>query len=183
MARLVSSVIFIVFFSHMAFSADSAAGEPLPYTEDEFNPVLKDVRRAEIIAFGSFPFVVFFSTIYYDVYRYFSHDMREEYLPWPFKDASTAVAVSEDEQKRLLLVSAGISVGIAAIDFVVRGVLRHMREKRAAGETEDSHPIQIRPLVRSNDGSPYPQPSVPDADGGIQEDAPRDSSGGGGGAR
>ncbi len=165
--RLLSSVIFFVLTVCLIFPSDTddAENEPVPYSEDEFNPVLKDLRRAEIIAFGSFPFVVFFSTIYYDVYRYFSHDMQDAYLPWPFKDASTAISVSEDEQKMILFTSIGISVGIAAFDFIFRAIFRNIKEKKAEEEARKNiHPIQIKPLIRANEESLYPQPSIPEPD-------------------
>ncbi len=164
--RLMSLVLFFALSACLVFPANTGTGEEEyePYSGDEFNPVLKDIRRAEIIAFGSFPFVVFFSTVYYDVYRYFSHNMQDAYLPWPFKDASTAVSVSENEQKMLLFTSMGISVGIALFDFVFRTVFRNMKEKKAEEEArENIHPIQIRPLIRAKDESIYPQPPVPDS--------------------
>ena len=80
----------------------------------------KDLRRWEIIAFGSFPFTVFFSTFGMDTYRWgkesgFS-DMR--YAPWPLKSAG-AVEMTNDEYKKTLLIAAGASAVIAVVDLII----------------------------------------------------------------
>ena len=161
--RFTACAVFAVFFCSLLPAADSTNdGEPAPYEEEEFSHLSRDIRRAEIIAFGTFPFVVPFSTVFYDVYRYFAHDMSSAYLPWPFKDSSTAVSVTNDEYKMLLIASAGISVGIAAVDFVVRRALRKRRESREAeAAAQEVHPIQVRPRIYSNAESPFPQPAMP----------------------
>lgn len=163
--RLVSAVLFFCLAVKMFCAGNTeqdAAAEPVPYREEEFPGWMQDLRRAEIIAFGSFPFVVFFSTMYYDVYRYFSHGCSSSYLPWPFKDSSTAAAVTNDELKMLVAVSAGISAGVAAVDWIFRTVAHSRQEKREAEEAGNGNlPIQIRPRIRANPASHYPQPPLP----------------------
>jgi hypothetical protein len=133
--------------------ADTAAAtattpEAVPYGPTEFPQWQKDLRRAEIISFGALPFVTFFASIYYDVYRYYSHDQESGYLPWPFKNNDTAVALSEDEQKKIVLYSAGISVGVALFDFGYRQISREIRMRKAERENEDKNsPIQIEPVA------------------------------------
>jgi hypothetical protein len=123
------------------------AHTPVPYEKDEFPDWIKDIRRAEIISFGSLPFVTFFSSIYYDVYRYYDHDQDSRYKPWPFKDSESAVGLSEDEQKRLVLVSAGIAVGVAVFDYGFRAIRRAIRNKKAEREHQlVVDPITIEPL-------------------------------------
>lgn len=133
--------------------AEAVTPEPKPYEKEEFPQWLKDLRRAEIITFGSLPFVTFSASIYYDVYRYYDHDKQSGYEPWPFKKGSTAVALSEDEQKKILAVSACVSVGVALVDFGFRAVRRAIRERKAEREHQlEVDPITIEPVDASPEG-------------------------------
>lgn len=116
---------------------------PVPYGPAEFPEWQQNVRRAEIISFGSLPFVTFFSSFYYNVYRYYDHDKKEDYLPWPLNTGKTTVALSEDEQKKIFTYSIGISVGVAAFDFVWRTVRHEMKIRKE--EREYVEPIVIVP--------------------------------------
>ena len=65
----------------------------------------------------------------------------------------------------ILFTSIGISVGIAAFDFIFRAIFRNIKEKKAEEEARKNiHPIQIKPLIRANEESLYPQPSIPEPD-------------------
>lgn len=144
--RFASAVCLLLAF--MPLCAETATThEAVPYGPAEFPPWQQDLRRAEIISFGALPFVTFFSSIYYDLYRYYSHDKEEGYLPWPFKKAESAVPLSEDEQKRILAYSAGISVGVAVFDFGYRAFRREMRIRKAEREIrEKGNDIEIEPI-------------------------------------
>lgn len=161
--RLAAVAAFAMLSLSLLPAADSSQdGEAAPYKKEEFSPLALDLRRAEIIAFGTFPFVVIFSTVFYDVYRYFSHGMSSAYLPWPFKDSSTAVAITNSEYMGLFIASAGISIGIGAVDFVVRRALKKRRERRAAeAAASEVHPIQVTPRIYPNAESAFPQPAIP----------------------
>ncbi len=164
--RFTAVAVFAVFFCTLLPAATSSSkeddDEPVPYEEGEFHPILSDIRRAEIIAFGTYPFVVLFSLGIYEVLRYFINGMEEAYLPWPFKNSSTAIAVTDEEYMMLFLASAGISVGIATVDFVLRKILKSVRERRAAeAAAREVHPIQVRPRIYSNEKSAFPQPALP----------------------
>lgn len=53
---------------------------PEPYSKDEFHPVLKDLRRAEIITLGAIPFVTFNVTLGYSFGKYASHNFDSNYF-------------------------------------------------------------------------------------------------------
>lgn len=116
---------------------------PVPYGPAEFPEWQKNVRRAEILSFGALPFVTFFSSLYYNVYRYYEHDREKEYLPWPLNTGKDTVPLAEDEQKKIFMYSAGISVGVAAFDFVWRTVKHEMKARKE--EREYVEPIVITP--------------------------------------
>jgi len=93
----------------------------------------KDFRRWDIIAFGTFPFSMFFVSFLYDLYRWnnangmeFSAEGRR-YAPWPFKSAG-AVELTSKEFGRTILLAAGLSAIFAFTDlFIVK-----MKRKKAA---------------------------------------------------
>lgn len=116
---------------------------PAPYGPAEFPEWQLNLRRAEILSFGALPFVTFFSSLYYNVYRYYDHDKQKEYLPWPLNTGKDSVPLAEGEQKKIFLYSAGISVGVAAFDFMWRTVRHEMKVRKE--EREYVEPIVITP--------------------------------------
>ncbi|MDR1024499.1 MAG: hypothetical protein LBL56_02140 [Treponema sp.] len=90
---------------------------------------VQDLRRGEIVAFGSFPFTVFLSTVTMDSFRYFNNDRNPAYLPWPLKGPG-AVEMSREEKERTLFFAAAASVTIALVDFTIVAVRRHREAVR-----------------------------------------------------
>jgi hypothetical protein len=103
---------------------------------------LKDLRRAEIVAFGSFPFAMFISSFGVDTYRFFTHDGNMLYAPWPLNLGGVAEK-TQDELKLTITVAVGLSLAVSLADFLI---VRYKRRARAElpvnkpGET----PIIIR---------------------------------------
>ena len=142
--QVAAFALFVLFFMPLVCE-DSHT--PVPYDPEEFPTWQKDLRRAEIIAFGSLPFVTFTSSIYYDVYRYYDHGQDAAYKPWPFKNKNTAIALSEEEQKKILLASICVSVGVALFDYGFRAIRRGIRNRRIDKENElEVNPIEIEPI-------------------------------------
>jgi hypothetical protein len=90
---------------------------------------VQDLRRGEIVAFGSFPFTMFLSTLTMDSFRYFNNGKNPAYLPWPLKGPG-AVEMSREEKERTLLFAAAASVTIALVDFTIVAVKRHREAVR-----------------------------------------------------
>jgi len=93
----------------------------------------KDFRRWDIIAFGTFPFSLFFVNFFYDMYRWnmangmdFSAEGRR-YAPWPFKSAG-AVELTSKEFGRTMFLAAGLSVVFAFTDLLI---VKMKRKKEA----------------------------------------------------
>ena len=147
-----SLVAVILFFRLYASIFSAETNTPVPYGPAEFPEWQKDLRRAEILSFGSLPFVTFFSSIYYDVYRYFSHEGQEGYLPWPMKNAESAIPLTEDEQKTIFFSAIGISIGVAIVDFSWRAI-RRSKDNRTIEKKKRNEisPITIVPLSDSTD--------------------------------
>jgi hypothetical protein len=84
----------------------------------------KDFRRFDIIAFGSFPFSMFFVNFFYDLYTWnkvngmdFSAAGRA-YAPWPFKSAG-AVEKTTYEFRNTIIMTACLSLVFAAVDLFI----------------------------------------------------------------
>jgi hypothetical protein len=107
----------------------SAKGKAAKPEKPEFPQWVRDIRRAEIIAFGSFPFTMFVATFAMDTGRYFTHDMNLQYAPWPFKSGG-AIEMDTDEHKITLFAAIGASVAIALADSIIVRIKRAKVEKQ-----------------------------------------------------
>jgi hypothetical protein len=125
------------------------------YKPHEFPLWARDLRRAEIVAFGSFPFTVLLGTFVVETITFINHDWDARYRPWPFKSAG-GVAMSRDDRILALEMAALGSVIISLADFIIVRYKRNQAE-RAARNLPDGSPIIIR--------RPWPE-SAGDAGGG-----------------
>jgi hypothetical protein len=92
---------------------------------------LRDLRRAEIIAFGVTPFTIFFSTFFMDLYRSGTHGWDGRYMPWPFKSAG-GISMTSGELVTMFTIAISGSVVFAVTDHVIMRVKRSAAAKRAA---------------------------------------------------
>ena len=108
---------------------------------------VKDLRRWEIIAFGSFPFAMFNVTFITDMIRWYDanrFDFSEEgrrYAPWPLKSAG-AVEMSSGKLGRTILISAGVSLLVASIDIAIVLINRNLERKRISSMPSGSVTIE-----------------------------------------
>jgi hypothetical protein len=110
----------------------------------------KDLRRAEIIALGSFPFTFFFATAAMDLYRSANHGWDSRYYPWPAKPAG-AVPLTLDEHITVIEAAAAASALVALADFIIVQYKRHKAEEAAAALPPGSPIIIRRPLGGGGD--------------------------------
>jgi hypothetical protein len=135
----------ILFFCGLVLNVYSQTGNI--YASNQFNmsefPLwAKDLRRAEIVAFGSFPFTYFFSNFGFDTYRLAIHGGNMRYAPWPFNSAGT-IEQTQNEKLITLGIAAGGAVLVALIDY---GIMRYKRNRleREQANLPDGTPIIIR---------------------------------------
>jgi hypothetical protein len=110
----------------------AAEPEPEEYREDEFAPWVHDLRRAEIVAFGSLPFSMFLVTLGYDSVRYAVHFEEPEarrYAPWPFRSANPAPYTTEETIGMVVGVIA-CSVAVSVADFLIGRILERRAQAR-----------------------------------------------------
>jgi hypothetical protein len=89
-----------------------------PYKSDEFPEWAIDLRRGEIITFGSFPITFFFVSEFYDLTRFFINNFQAQYAPWPLKDPAIA-QYSSEEQIGVIIGALSLSVVIAVVDYII----------------------------------------------------------------
>jgi len=77
-----------------------------------------DLRRAEIVLFGTLPFTIFFTRTFMDLYRTASHDWDRRYAPWPFT-AAGAITMTTDEIKIMFAIAVSASLVISVADYLL----------------------------------------------------------------
>lgn len=129
--RCIISLLLFLFLGslHTSLWAQKNALVPDPYDREEFPLWARDLRRAEIVAFGLLPFTIFFATLAVDSYRYATHDWDELYAPWPLKPAG---AIEMSEQDKGLVLQAGIAsaVLLSTLDYIIVRIKREGQRKK-----------------------------------------------------
>jgi hypothetical protein len=125
--RAVALLVLLAILSGTAFAQSSSTTGKLPTDTDKpvFPLWAKDLRRGEIVAFGAFPFMVFFSSFSVDSFRLATHDWDTRYAPWPIKSAG-AVKMTDNEYAITFSAAITGAVLIALTDYLI---VRHKRAK------------------------------------------------------
>ena len=157
--EIMKKILFLMFvFSLFFMPALKANAQSLSATNSttatfdtsNFPQWAKDVRRFDIIAFGSFPFSMFFVSFAIDMVRWGNangFDMSEQgrrYAPWPAKSAG-AIEMTNDDYTQLILISAGVSVGIALLDLLIVNIKRNKERRRLESLPSGSYEIERKP--------------------------------------
>jgi len=85
----------------------------------------KDLRRGEIIAFGSLPFTFFFTQTVMGLFRMASHGWDNRYAPSLFRGAG-GVPMTNTELKIMIGLTISASVLVAVVDHFI---VKHKRNK------------------------------------------------------
>jgi hypothetical protein len=133
-----------------AASGSSGTGNADSKETSSLTPLwLKDLRRAEIVAFGSFPLTMFWTTFFMDLYRTASHGWDSRYAPWPFKGAG-AVGMTNQEVAAMFTIAVSSSLAIAVVDHFI------MRYRRSKAEEADPGPVRLDKMPREPSAPPQP---------------------------
>jgi hypothetical protein len=117
---LITAPVFTV------FSQDSS-GTYEAYQKDEFPEWAHQLRRGEVLFFGSLPFTLFATNIGFDFYNYASNDFNAEYLPL-FSPGSGGAPIEERERFYRLTAALAGSLLIVCIDYII-GYVRENRNE------------------------------------------------------
>ncbi|MDR3170151.1 MAG: hypothetical protein LBU17_00825 [Treponema sp.] len=157
--RLVFALLMLTVLMTTALAQTSSTDTGLVSTQFDttgFPQWAKDLRRAEIVAFGSFPFTVFFARFAIDTYRCATNGWDIRYAPWPFKPAG-AIEMPKEQQLISIAVAAAGSVMIALTDFLIVTYKRHKKARDLKNLPEGS-PIIIK--------TPWPAETAADEEPG-----------------
>lgn len=117
-------------------TTDTTTVNPAVFNTTGFPQWAKDLRRWEIVAFGSFPFTMFLTTFAMDTRRWIDQNGMDwsesgrRYAPWPLKTAG-AIDMTNKEHETTLIVAASVSVALAFTDLIIVQIKRHKERRRA----------------------------------------------------
>jgi hypothetical protein len=159
--------LFLIFTAGIfPLSAQTAAGT-ISVEEIQFPQWSKDLRRGEIIAFGTIPFSWIVSSVTVDIFRTIEHNGDQRYLPWPLKPAG-APAMTSSEFLTTIVLALSISALAAIADHII---IKYKRKKaedmRLANPPRE--PVIIRHLV-GDSGADVGAGAGTGADAGVSAD-------------
>jgi len=152
---------FLLFLLTVVVSFVPAQSGDDPNQLLEIRPVpqwAKDLRRWEIVMFGSFPFAMFTTTIimdailWKDANRFDFSEQGRRYAPWPLK-SSGAIALGDKAQVRTIGFAVGLSAAVAFADLIIVQTKRQRARKKA-----EALPVGTTIIIRS------PWPDEPEAE-------------------
>jgi hypothetical protein len=147
-------VLLLIPLTPLRAQTNSAALVSATFDTSDFPQWAKDLRRFEIVAFGSFPFSMFTTTFIMDSYRWNNNsgmswsEEGRRYAPWPFKSAG-AVEMTSREHEMTLAIAAGLSAAVALTDFIIVQIKRQKARKRAESLPPGTAIIIKRPWPES----------------------------------
>ncbi|ADK81585.1 hypothetical protein [Sediminispirochaeta smaragdinae] len=123
---VVRIVVFLILLCFVATllpaddTEDTASDESdyEPYSASEFPQWALDLRRAEVIFFGSLPFTLLLSTLGFDSYNYVAHDFDTDYVPF-YSTGSGEYLVDSEERTYRILAAVGGSLLLALVDYII----------------------------------------------------------------
>ncbi|MDR1411133.1 MAG: hypothetical protein LBI91_02870 [Spirochaetaceae bacterium] len=151
---------------------------PAPKQKPEFPQWALDLRRFDIIMFGSFPFTYWFASTGMDLYRSSQHNWDTRYAPWPVKSAG-AINMTTDEYKITLAFAIGGSILAALADHIIVRVKRNRAAREAARLAPGDAIITRTPRTAEPEGGEGGGEAGAEgesgADGGAPETAPAEA--------
>jgi hypothetical protein len=166
-------------FAQSSSSGSASSATTLPPATPPAEQVVwpqwaKDFRRADIIAFGVFPFAWFFTSIAIDLMRSAEHDWQDQrYYPWPLAPKD-AVPWTNADYRQALGIAALAAISVALIDFVIIKIRRNKTAARARAYTPNPPVIRRTPFAEpsADDSPPAPEEGAPPREGQVWKAAP-----------
>lgn len=123
----------------MALPAQEINGpvtEPLPYQDVEFPQWAHDMRRFEVIMFGSFPITYILTSMVFDVSSLAGNGFNSGFSLGTEKD--------QDDLKLLLITSASLSGAIAVADLIIGKIKKKNARNRVPEDTDylEEEPVE-----------------------------------------
>jgi hypothetical protein len=146
--RSIAALLTVVFLLSLPVPGLSAQTTTAEEVKIEFPQWARDLRRGEIIAFGAFPFTMFFSSVVWDTYKWGYYDdfsmSNTRYAPWPIKPAD-GEALTNTEFLKVMGIAAGAAVLIAITDHILIRIRRARAARQAASVPRGQFRIERKP--------------------------------------
>jgi len=112
--------MLILLIPLLPVSSEESYSELVPeeYTKEEFPSLLRDIRRAEVIFIGSYPFSVLFTKLGTGIYDYAASGFDRDNAPSIFGGTENSSS-SNKETSRILITSMYVSLSITALDYFI----------------------------------------------------------------
>lgn len=139
--------ILATFFLLLLLPRIHAADSTTNYDDIQFPQWVKDLRRTEIITFGSLPFVTIWATLAYSEIKYgeFHNPLNK-----------SADGFDTDDQKEIMKIAAASCLALGLTDLTITLVRRSLKNRKA---TRDRPPeaISITPHEEGDSSQEHPQ--------------------------
>lgn len=95
-----------------------------------------DLRRAEVVTIGSFPLTFMLTALVYDISHY-ARDYNDYFNDSDANERATYGSHrTQDDIKKLLLISGGISLTVGLADFIINKIKQSKAEKEEQEKNE-----------------------------------------------
>ena len=167
MKRKYLALLFLLLIFPVVFTHGQANTDAVSFDTSDFPQWARDLRRFDIVAFGTFPFTMFASIFAMDTYRWVQEgmdwsDSGRRYAPWPLKSAG-AVDMTNKQYEMTMLIAAGASIALATIDFAIVQIKRHRIRRRT-----ESMPAGSTIIIRQ----PWPPEMETEDEQSVDDTAP-----------
>ncbi|MBQ7158321.1 MAG: hypothetical protein IJS09_02705 [Treponema sp.] len=147
MKKLIATLLAFIFFISPLIAEDTT------YKDVNFPQWAKDLRRTEIITFGSLPFVTLWTTVGYSL------AVKGEFHS-PLDKSSSGF--DTDDQKAIIGIAAATSLGLGLLDLGITLISRRIKARKNRKQRPDE--VVIIPLSqemkewreRGENGEPMP---------------------------
>lgn len=132
-------ILFLIFNTCFIYAETDSTNQVIDdttYDDINFPQWTLDLRRTEIITFGSLPFVTLWTTFGYSFATY--NEFRN-----PLQKNNGAF--TEDDQKKVLMISACISLGLGVIDLLINLIQRSYSKKAIV----ENNAIKVIPITEN----------------------------------
>ena len=139
--KIILCVFLALFSLHNLYPQDSPH-----FDMSGFPQWARDLRRAEIVAIGSFPFTYFLTNFSFGMYRYSTNDWDRRYAPWPITGPG-AIEPTNKQKISILGIAAGGAIIVSIVDFSIERSKRNRMAREAEMYPEGTPIIITRPLT------------------------------------
>ena len=118
-------MLAMIFISSYVFSQESKKSTDTysPYEPSEFPLWAQDLRRFEIVFFGTVPFSFLYASAGYSIYTYASHSWDPAFAP-ALLGNRTPPLLTNSQKVQIIGISLGLSTAAAVLDFFI-GIIKN----------------------------------------------------------